>query len=181
MSPRLHRGWGLDIGLRFSSGRRLNLGALFDRAVGVLAARQFGGDGGLGRLAPLGVDTCTDRSSLHRDHGHFDWGGLIKDRNLSAFRHPLVAGADRNRRSIAGARRSGTDSGGVRWRGCGDWHRFAISAHRTDGTAKAIAVGLAADPVSLLVLNARGVALDPNPELYAQVQSFLVGQAELSS
>jgi hypothetical protein len=67
----------------------------------------------------------------------------------------------------------------------GGWHlalrRFAISTHSSNGTAQAFSVSLTAYPVSLLVLDARRVAFDPDTERYAQVQSFLVGQAELSS
>ena len=59
--------------------------------------------------------------------------------------------------------------------------RLAVGADRPDGTAKAVAVRLTADPVCLLVLDTRGVALDPDAKLYAEVQSFLVGQAEFSS
>ena len=59
--------------------------------------------------------------------------------------------------------------------------RLAVGTDRPDGTAKAITVRLATDPVCLLVLDTRGVALDPDAKLYAEVQSFLIGQAELSS
>ena len=69
-----------------------------------------------------------------------------------------------------------------RHRGSSDtWDRLAVGADRPDGTAETITVRLAADSVCLLVLDTRGVALDPDTKLYAEVQSFLVGQAELSS
>ena len=58
---------------------------------------------------------------------------------------------------------------------------LAVGAYRPDGTAEAITIRLAADPVCLLVLDTRGMALDPDAKLYAKVQSFLLGQAELSS
>jgi hypothetical protein len=38
-----------------------------------------------------------------------------------------------------------------------------------------------ANAISLLLLDARGVALDADPELDAQIERFLVGEAELAS
>jgi hypothetical protein len=35
--------------------------------------------------------------------------------------------------------------------------------------------------VGLLLLDARGVALNPDPELEAEIESFFVGEAELAS
>lgn len=58
---------------------------------------------------------------------------------------------------------------------------LTVCSHRPHGAAQALAVCFAADSISLLILDARGVALDPDTKRYAQVQSFLVGQAELSS
>jgi hypothetical protein len=42
-------------------------------------------------------------------------------------------------------------------------------------------IRLTADAVGLLLLDARGVALDANPELQAQIERFFVGKAELAS
>jgi hypothetical protein len=52
---------------------------------------------------------------------------------------------------------------------------------RFDGPAETLLVGLAADAVGLLLLDARGVALDSYAQLEAQVKRFFVGEAELSS
>jgi hypothetical protein len=46
---------------------------------------------------------------------------------------------------------------------------------RLNGTAKSLLVGLAADAVGLLLLDARGVALYPDPKLDAEVKRFFVG------
>jgi hypothetical protein len=42
-------------------------------------------------------------------------------------------------------------------------------------------IGPAADAVSLLLLDARRVALDADPELEAEVKRFFVSEAELTS
>jgi hypothetical protein len=42
-------------------------------------------------------------------------------------------------------------------------------------------IGLSTDAVGLLLLDARGVALDPDPQLDAEVERFFVRQTELSS
>ena len=104
MRTRLRRGFRFrvsrrfDLSLRFRKSCRFrrnggfNLGGLSDGDVQVLAGGQFGGDGGLGRLAPLGVDTCSDRASLRRDRWRLRLGELVSGRGLSAWPHPLVAG-----------------------------------------------------------------------------------------
>jgi hypothetical protein len=48
------------------------------------------------------------------------------------------------------------------------------------GSAKALGVGEAADAVGLRVLDARGVALDADPQALAEIKGFLVGQPKLS-
>jgi hypothetical protein len=50
-----------------------------------------------------------------------------------------------------------------------------------DGTTQTVLIGPAADAVGLLLLDARGVALDADPELEAEIKRFLVGEAELTS
>ena len=50
-----------------------------------------------------------------------------------------------------------------------------------DGPAQSLLIGPTTDAVGLLLLDARGVALDADPELEAQVQRFFVGEAELTS
>jgi hypothetical protein len=50
-----------------------------------------------------------------------------------------------------------------------------------DVATKTVAVGLAADAVGLRVLDARGVALGLDAEISAEIQRFLVGEAELTS
>ena len=52
---------------------------------------------------------------------------------------------------------------------------------RLDRAAQTFLVGATADAVGLLLLDARGVALDPDPELQAQIEGFFVRQAELTS
>ena len=47
--------------------------------------------------------------------------------------------------------------------------------------AQTVPVGLAADAIRLLILDARGMALDPDAEADAEVQSFFIGEAELAS
>jgi hypothetical protein len=49
------------------------------------------------------------------------------------------------------------------------------------GPAQSFLIGPTTDAVGLLLLDARGVALDADPELEAQVQRFFVGEAELTS
>jgi hypothetical protein len=49
-----------------------------------------------------------------------------------------------------------------------------------DGPAQALLVGPAADAVSLLLLDARGMALDADAQLKAQIERFFVGEAELT-
>jgi hypothetical protein len=44
-----------------------------------------------------------------------------------------------------------------------------------DGAAEPLLIGLTTDAVGLLFLDARGVALDPDAQLEAQVESFFVG------
>lgn len=56
-----------------------------------------------------------------------------------------------------------------------------IGLDRRDRPAKSVTVRLPADAVGLSVLNRRGVALDADPELDAEVERFLVGQPELSA
>ncbi len=50
-----------------------------------------------------------------------------------------------------------------------------------DRTTQALLIGLTADAVGLLLLDTRGVALDSDPKLDTEVQSFFIGEAELSS
>jgi hypothetical protein len=50
-----------------------------------------------------------------------------------------------------------------------------------DRAAQAFLVSLTTDAVCLLLLDARGVALHPDAELDAQIESFFVGEAELAS
>jgi hypothetical protein len=49
-----------------------------------------------------------------------------------------------------------------------------------DRAAQSLAVGLATHPVGLGVLDGGGMALDPDAERHAQVERFLVRQAELA-
>jgi hypothetical protein len=42
-------------------------------------------------------------------------------------------------------------------------------------------IRLTADAVGLLLLDARGVALYSDPKLQAEIESFFVGEAELTS
>ena len=49
-----------------------------------------------------------------------------------------------------------------------------------DLSPQALAVGLAADPVGLGILDARRVALHADPELFAEVERLLVGEPELT-
>jgi hypothetical protein len=56
--------------------------------------------------------------------------------------------------------------------------RRHLGLHRP---AQALLISPATDAVGLLLLDARGVALHPDPQLNAQVQGFFVGEAELSS
>jgi hypothetical protein len=46
---------------------------------------------------------------------------------------------------------------------------------RLDRAAQTVLVGATADAVGLLLLDARGVALDTDPELQAEIEGFFVG------
>src|SRR5205085_2902531 len=104
----------------------------------------------------------TRRSGRGRRAGPGTWGGEVGGAG--------GAGALGRRGAVAraGGRRS---SGGAL--GC----RRLLGRR---GTAEALAVGLAPDAVSLGVLDARGMALDPDPQGLAEVERLLVGQAELA-
>ena len=65
-------------------------------------------------------------------------------------------------RAGRGGRRRGRRLGGCRSLGL-------------DRAAQALLVGPTADAVGLLLLDARGVALDADPELEAQIKRFFVG------
>jgi hypothetical protein len=52
---------------------------------------------------------------------------------------------------------------------------------RLDRATQPLLIRPTADAIGLLLLDARGVALDADPELEAQVERFFVGEAELSS
>jgi len=52
---------------------------------------------------------------------------------------------------------------------------------RGPGPPETLAIGLAPDAVSLGILDTRGMALDPDPQRFAEVERLLVRQAELSS
>jgi hypothetical protein len=85
-------------------------------------------------------------------------------------------GGGRHRRRRALASRTFTGALG-RGRGGLGWGRSL----RLGRTSQAGGVGPPADAVSLGVLDRRGMALDPDPELEAQVERFLVGQPQLTS
>jgi hypothetical protein len=80
------------------------------------------------------------------------------------------------RRSWCGRRRSWCGRrGGRRDLGVG------FGALGLNGPAQPFLIRPTTDAVGLLLLDARRVALDPDPELKAQVQGFFVGEAELAS
>ncbi len=58
---------------------------------------------------------------------------------------------------------------------------MAVAALGLDGAAQTLLIGLTADAIGLLLLDARGVALDPDAQLQAEVERFFVGEAELTS
>jgi hypothetical protein len=89
------------------------------------------------------------------------------------------------RRGAAQRRRVGDDRVGAGHRGLG-LAAAAAPARRLglaggDVTAQAVTIRLAADAVSLGVLDARGVALDADPERVAEIERLFVGEPELSS
>jgi hypothetical protein len=71
--------------------------------------------------------------------------------------------------------RRGSRGGGLSGRGYGFGGGLGL-----DRTTESLLVRLAADAVGLLLLDARGVALDADAERLAEVERLLVGQPELA-
>jgi hypothetical protein len=112
--------------------------------------RRRGIDRGAAARKPFRTDDGFGRGDFGRGRGEVDLGGCV------------------GRLSLGLGSASGASLAGLRW-------FLGLNL-----APEPLPIRLAANPVGLLVLDARRMTLDPNTEGYAKVKRFLVGQAELA-